>query len=133
MSPTGPVPDQLRVATCNLNSLRARLPAVDRFLTRARPDVLCLQETKAPSVSDDARRLFDRHGYGIEHVGLNAYNGVAIVSRHPIVDVRAAGDFDDEALDREPRIISAVVTASTRLRVASVYVPHGRTLDHWHF
>jgi len=113
--------------------MRARLPALDRFLTRARPDVLCLQETKAAAVSDDARRLFDRHGYGIEHVGANAYNGVAIVARHAIVDVRGSGDFDDEALDREPRLISAVVEAPIRVRVASVYVPHGRTLDHWHF
>ena len=133
MSPSGPAPDQLRLATWNLNSLRARLPAVDRFLTRARPDVLCLQETKAAAVSDDARRVFDHHGYGIEHVGPNAYNGVAIAARHPIVDVQAAGDFDDEALDREPRLITAVVEAPTRLRVASVYVPHGRTLDHWHY
>ena len=41
--------------------------------------------------------------------------------------------FDDEALDREPRIIAAIVETPIRLRVASVYVPHGRTLDHWHF
>ena len=47
MSPPGPAPDRLRVASWNLNSLRARLGAVDRFLERARPDVLCLQETKA--------------------------------------------------------------------------------------
>ena len=133
MSPSGPAPDQLRLATWNLNSLRARLPAVDRFLTRTRPDVLCLQETKTATVSNDARRLFERHGYGIEHVGANAYNGVAIVARHEIVDVRASGDFDDDALDREPRIISAIVETPIRLRVASVYVPHGRTLDHWHF
>jgi exodeoxyribonuclease-3 len=133
MSPTGPAPDQLRLATWNLNSLRARLAALDRFLARSRPDVLCVQETKAAAVSDDARRLLDRHGYGIEHIGANAYNGVAIVARHPIVDVRASGDFGDDALDREPRIITAVVEARVRLRVASVYVPHGRTLDHWHF
>ena len=123
MSPSGPAPDQLRLATWNLNSMRARLPALDRFLTRTRPDVLCLQETKAAAVSDDARRVFDHHGYGVEHVGSNAYNGVAIVARHAIVDVRASGDFDDEALDREPRLISAVVEAPIRLRVASVYVP----------
>ena len=49
------------------------------------------------------------------------------------MDVRASGSFDDETLDREPRIISAVVEAPIRLRVASIYVPHGRTLDHWHY
>ncbi len=133
MSPTGPTPDRLRFATWNVNSLRARLPAIDRFLEPARPDLLCLQETKAATVSDEARRLFERHGYGIEHVGANAYNGVAIAARHPIIDVQAAGDFDDPDLDREPRLITAVVDTPTRLRVASVYVPHGRTLEHWHY
>jgi exodeoxyribonuclease-3 len=133
MSPPGPAPDRLRLATWNLNSLRARLPAVERFLTRVRPDVLCLQETKAAAVADQARAVFDRHGYRIEHVGANAYNGVAIAARHPIVDVQAAGQFDDAVLDREPRIIAAVVEAATPLRVVSVYVPHGRTVDHWHY
>ena len=80
-----------------------------------------------------ARRVFDRHGYGIEHVGANSYNGVAVAARHPIVDVHASGAFDDEALDREPRILAAIVQTPIPLRVASVYIPHGRTLDHWHF
>jgi exodeoxyribonuclease-3 len=133
MSPPGPAPDRLRLATWNVNSLRARLPTVERFLTRVRPDVLCLQETKAAAVTDEARAVFDRHGYGIEHVGANAYNGVAVAARYPIVDVQAAGQFNDAALDREPRILAAVVDASTRLRVVSVYVPHGRTVEHWHY
>lgn len=133
MSPGGPATDQLRVATWNVNSLRVRLAAIDRFLTRTRPDVLCLQETKAATVSAEARRLFERHGYEVQHVGVNAYNGVAIASRHPITDVRASGEFDDPVLDREPRLVTAIVGRPLRVRVASVYVPHGRTLDHWHY
>ena len=52
MSPPGRAPDRLRLATWNLNSLRARLPAVERFLDRVHPDVLCLQETKAAAIPD---------------------------------------------------------------------------------
>ena len=55
MSPQGPAVDRLRVATWNLNSLRARLPAVERLLDRARPDIVCLQETKAATVQPAAR------------------------------------------------------------------------------
>ena len=135
LSPTGPAAEgRLRLATWNLNSLKARLEAVDRFLARAHPDVLCLQETKAASVSEAALDVFARHGYRIVHAGANAYNGVAIAARHPLEDVVVPGAFGDEHLDREPRLISAVVRAEvTSLRVASVYVPHGRTVDHWHY
>jgi exodeoxyribonuclease III len=55
------------------------------------------------------------------------------VARHPISDIRSSGGFDDEHLDREPRLVSCVVEAPEPLRVASVYVPHGRTVDHWHY
>ena len=133
MSPTGPAPDHLRVATWNLNSLRRRLPAVGRFLERARPDVLCLQETKAATLSDEARAMFEQAGYTVHHVGAGAYNGVAVAARHPIEDVVASGDLGDEHLDREPRLLSCLVRAPIPLRVVSVYVPHGREIDHWHY
>src|SRR5690606_6945869 len=103
MSPTGPATDQLRVATWNLNSLRARLPAVERFLERAHPDVVCLQETKAAQLSEPALELFARLGYEATHVGAGAYNGVAVLARHPIDGVASSGDLGDEHLDREPR------------------------------
>jgi exodeoxyribonuclease-3 len=121
------------VATWNLNSLRARVAALDRFLERVHPDVLCLQETKASDVPEAARSVLDCRGYTITHVGRGAWNGVAVAARHPIGDVRSSGAFDDEHLDREPRVTSCVVEAGLPLRVASVYVPHGRTVDHWHY
>ncbi|MFL6205966.1 MAG: exodeoxyribonuclease III [Acidimicrobiales bacterium] len=133
MSPTGPAPDCLRVATWNLNSLRARLPAVERFLDLAQPDVLCLQETKAASISDAAAAAFAQHGYEVTHVGSGSYNGVAVLARHPLDDVRGSGALDDEHLDREPRIASCLVRLPEPLRVVSVYAPHGRTVDHWHY
>jgi exodeoxyribonuclease III len=134
MSPAGPAPDRFRVATWNLNSLRARLPALERFLERTRPDIVCLQETKAPSVSEAATALFDRLGFTPVHVGSSAYNGVAVLARHPVDEPRSSGDFDDEALDREPRVVSCLVhTPDAPVRVASVYVPHGRIVGHWHY
>jgi exodeoxyribonuclease-3 len=133
LSPSGPAPTRFRVATWNLNSLRARLPAVERFLERVEPDVVCLQETKAGQLSDDAAAAFERHGYEVAYVGKGSYNGVAVAARHPIDDVRCSGSFDDEHLDREARVASCMVRTPTPCRVASVYVPHGRTIDHWHY
>lgn len=133
MSPTGPAHDRLRVATWNLNSLRRRLPAVERFLERAAPDVLCLQETKTTELSKEATEIFARLGYHVEHVGAGAYNGVAVAARPPIDDVVASGSFGDEHLDREPRVISCLVRTPRPVRVTSVYVPHGREVDHWHY
>lgn len=133
MSPPGPAPDRLRVATWNLNSLRARLQGVDRFLERTRPDVLCLQETKATRVSTEATAMFDRHGYHVAHVGSGGYNGVAIASTLPLGEIVCSGGFGEEVLDREPRIVSCSIGVPGPLRVVSVYAPHGRAMDHWHF
>jgi len=133
LSPSGPAPDRLRVATWNLNSLRARLPAVQRFLERTLPDVICLQETKAGALSEESSRLFARHGYGTAYVGNGSYNGVAVVARHPVREVRSSGVFEDDFLDREPRLLSCLVEAPLPLRVVSVYVPHGRTIDDAHY
>ena len=131
MSPPGPAAaGRLRIATWNLNSLKARLPAVERFVERTQPDILCLQETKAAQVSAPAAAMFERLGYEITHVGAGAYNGVAIAARQPLTDVIGSGDFGDEHLDREPRVISAVVGG---VRAVSVYVPHGREVGHWHY
>jgi exodeoxyribonuclease-3 len=133
LSPTGPAPDRLRVATWNVNSLRRRQPGLERFLERVEPDVVCLQETKAANLSDAAVDMFERHGYRVAHVGGGAYNGVAVIARYPIDDVCSSGDFGDEHLDREPRLTTCVVGTPTPLRVVSVYVPHGRAVDHWHY
>jgi len=133
MSPRSPAPETFRVGTWNVNSLRARTPAVARFLSRARPDVLCLQETKASDVPATTAQVLDDLGYTIVHAGSGAYNGVAIASLYPIASVRRSGEFGDEHLDREPRLITGVLEVPERIRVASVYVPHGREVGHWHY
>jgi exodeoxyribonuclease III len=133
MSPTGSAHDQLRVATWNVNSLKARTTALRRFLERAFPDVVLLQETKASEVAPVAAGLFDDLGYNVVHSGVGAYNGVAIAARHPVSDVVVRADFDDEFLGREPRLIAAVIETPEPIRFASVYVPHGREIGHWHY
>jgi len=133
MSPLSPAVDRLRIATWNINSLRTRASAVDRFLERARPDVICLQETKGSKVPPEAAAVFDRHGYELAHNTAGAYNGVAIASVHHLTMETANDRLDHEHLDREPRLISCIIETNIRLRVASVYVPHGREVGHWHY
>jgi exodeoxyribonuclease-3 len=88
---------RLTVTTWNINSVRLRINLVAKFLKAARPDVLCLQETKCPDDKFPAKR-FARLGY--EHVALNGqkgYHGVAVVSRLPFdrVDIRGFCDKND--------------------------------------
>jgi exodeoxyribonuclease-3 len=133
-TPVEPAPDNhLRVATWNINSIRSRLAGVERFLVRTAPDIICLQETKTADLPVDAVAMFSRHGYHVAHAGTGGYDGVAIAARHEISDIQRPGGFDDEHLDREARLVSCVVHCTPVVRVASVYVPHGRTVDHWHF
>jgi exonuclease III len=61
--------------------------------------VVCLQETKTAQLSELAVSTLERHGYAIAHVGGRAYNGVAVLARHPMADIRASGELDDEHLD----------------------------------
>jgi exodeoxyribonuclease-3 len=133
MSIREPATDRFRVATWNVNSVRSRRAALGRFLQRSLPDAMCLQETKATAVAPEVTDMVHELGYEIAHVGNGAYNGVAVLSRHRIVATDVSGSLKDEHLDREPRLISAVLDTPIPLRVASVYVPHGRAIDHWHY
>ena len=108
----------MRLATWNVNSLRARLPRVEEWLAYAQPDVLCLQETK---VADAAfpTMPFAALGYEVAHHGTNQWNGVAILSRIGLTGV-------EPGFGEESRMVSAVCGG---LRVVSAYVPNGRSLD----
>ncbi len=115
----------MRVATWNVNSLKARLGRVEEWLAIASPDVLCMQETK---LADSAfpSMAFQALGYESIHVGEGRWNGVAILSRVGIADV-VAGFCDGEPADAEARLVTATCGG---VRVTSVYVPNGRSLDH---
>ena len=113
----------MKIATWNVNGVRARLPRVLAWLDVARPDVVLLQETKVADEQFPAEPLEDL-GYNLALVGEPGRNGVAILSKAPIEDVRKSlpGDADDP----EARYIEGVVQG---VRVASVYVPNGTALD----
>lgn len=113
----------MRIASWNVNSIRARLDHLDRWLKVANPDVLCLQETKVID-SDFPDECFARLGYETVYVGQKTYNGVAILSRHTITEVmigHAESREDDAA-----RLIAGTVLG---VRILSAYVPNGKTLD----
>ena len=115
--------DSLTVITWNVNSLRARLEHVTRWLGDHEPDVVCLQETK---VADD---LFPHEplrelGYEAVISGQKAYNGVAILSRRPISDPFIG--FHGDGREEQKRLIAATVDG---IRVVNAYVPQGGDLD----
>jgi exodeoxyribonuclease-3 len=124
----------MRIATWNVNSLRARVEKVFWWLERAEPDVLLMQETKL--TDDDApSEEFARLGYELAHHGEGRWNGVAIASRVGVRDVivnfgeelapaRTPDVGDDEPL-AEARMISAICGD---VRVTSIYAPNGRVL-----
>jgi exodeoxyribonuclease-3 len=117
----------MRIATWNVNSLNARLPRVEEWLDYARPDVLCMQETK---LADGAfpSMAFSALGYETVSHGDGRWNGVAIASRVGIEDV--ARGFDGPADDQGARLLAATCAG---VRVHSVYVPNGREVGSEHY
>jgi len=120
----------LKIATWNVNSVRTRLDQVLEWLENEQPELLCLQETKV----DDARfprQAFETAGWSVEFHGQKAYNGVALISKEPLDDVRRGfvGELndDDEAaqLGEQARVISALLDG---IRVVNLYVPNGSSL-----
>lgn len=118
----------MRLATWNVNSLRARMGWVEEWLRTREPDVLLMQETKLPD-EDFPVAEFAALGYESAHHGNGRWNGVAIVSRVGIDDVRP-GFHDDEGPPEECRLLSANCGG---IRVFSVYVPNGRTVESEHY
>ena len=108
------------VATWNVNSVRARLPRVLEWLDKARPDVVCLQETKC---LDEVfpREPLEELGYQIETFGQKTYNGVAILSKHGMEDVVRGFPDDDE--DAQKRVIGATIGD---LMILNLYVVNGK-------
>jgi len=118
----------VRIATWNVNSLKARLARVEEWLVDVQPDVLCMQETK---LADDAfpALTFQALGYESAHHGQGQWNGVAILSRVGLSDV-VANFADGQPPDPDARIITAECGG---VKVTSVYVPNGRSLDNDHY
>ena len=119
----------MRIATWNVNSLKARLSRVEEWLQQVRPDVLCLQETK---LADDAFPALTFAGLGYEsaHHGQGQWNGVAILSKVGLSDVVSNFAAASGTADPDARIITATCGGVV---VSSVYVPNGRSLDDDHY
>lgn len=113
----------MRIASWNINGVKARLETAARWLATARPDVALLQETKCPDDGFPAA-VFEDLGYNVAAHGQKGFNGVAILSKHPLEDVshRLPGDADDD----HARFIEATVSVSWgAVRIASLYLPNG--------
>ena len=124
----------MRIATWNCNSIRTRVERAVAFLERHDVDVLALQETKC---RDDQFPLlpFEQAGYEVAHVGLNQWNGVAVVSRVGLaqVEVGFPGQPTWTTGDGEPVLEARALGATCGgVRVWSLYVPNGRTLEDPH-
>jgi exodeoxyribonuclease-3 len=120
----------MRIATWNVNSLKARLPRVEEFLGYADVDVLCLQETKLADKAFPAL-TFRELGYDTVHHGQGQWNGVAILSRVGLDDATAG--FGDDLVDPYAGDARLVAATCGGVRVVSVYVPNGRAVDTDHY
>lgn len=112
----------MKIATWNVNSLKVRLPQVLQWLTDNPVDVLCLQETKTVDEKFPVAEI-EAAGYHVVYTGQKTYNGVAILSRHPITDVVKNNPlFEDE----HQRIIIGTIQG---VRIICAYIPNGQSLD----
>ena len=115
----------MRIATWNVNSINARLETVTAWFRDCSPDVACLQEIKCV---DEAfpREPFEQLGYNVVTHGQKSYNGVALLSKTPLEDVRRGLPGDDG--DDHARYLEAVVSGERPIRVASIYLPNGNPI-----
>ncbi len=120
----------MQIASWNVNSVRTRLDHVLNWLEHTEADLLALQETKV----DDPQfpmEPFLKRGYQVQIHGQKAYNGVALISRTPLDDVRMGfcaelvDDADAKELGAQKRVISALIDG---IRVVNLYVPNGSSL-----
>lgn len=114
---------EIKIASFNVNSVKARLPRVLEWLKNSQPDVVLLQELKCIE-EEFPREAFYDTGYNAAVFGQKTYNGVAILSKFKIEDVvKGLPTFSE---DEQSRYIEGVISvAGKAIRVASIYVPNG--------
>ncbi len=112
----------MKIASFNINGIKARINALPDWLDEAQPDVALLQEIKSV---DEAfpREIFEDRGYSVESHGQKGFNGVAILSKLPLEDI-TRGLPGDEA-DEQARWIEATVIGDQAVRVCGLYLPNG--------
>ena len=112
----------MKIVSWNINSLRKRQDRLFAWLEGAQPDVVCLQETKCPDDQFPALAL-QAAGYHSVYHGEKSYNGVAILARTELCDVRPSRC--DEVVDLQARVIAATISD---VRVFSIYAPNGQAI-----
>ncbi|MEO1789765.1 MAG: exodeoxyribonuclease III [Pseudomonadota bacterium] len=112
----------MKIATFNINGIKARAHALPDWLDEAQPDVALLQEIKSV---DEAfpREMFEDRGYNVETHGQKSFNGVALLSKFPVEDVVRGLPGDDG--DDQARWIEATVVGKRAVRVCGLYLPNG--------
>ncbi|MEL6518212.1 MAG: exodeoxyribonuclease III [Pseudomonadota bacterium] len=112
----------MKIATFNINGIKARAQALPDWLDEAQPDVALLQEIKSV---DEAfpREMFEDRGYNVETHGQKSFNGVALLSKFPVEDVVRGLPGDDG--DDQARWIEATVVGKRAVRVCGLYLPNG--------
>ncbi len=113
----------MKIATWNINGINSRLQHVVDWSTKNQPDVLCLQELKCVDSRFPLQKLRAAGFQYVEFHGEKAFNGVAILSKHPIDDVQK--NFAGDAEDAPRRLIAGTIEG---VRIVNVYVPHGTAL-----
>lgn len=117
----------MKIATWNVNSIKARLPLAERWLKEFEPDVVCMQELKCIDENFPSQ-TFEDLGYNVAVHGQKTYNGVALLSKTPMEDVLIGLPGDDT--DDHARFIEATIsTRGEPVRVASLYLPNGNPTD----
>tara|TARA_B100000242_G_scaffold65561_1_gene40502 strand:+ start:98 stop:931 length:834 start_codon:yes stop_codon:yes gene_type:complete len=115
----------MKIASFNINGIKARTPALIDWLNEAKPDVALLQEIKS---IDEAfpKETFEDLGYNVETNGQKSFNGVAILSKYPLREIKRGlpGDKSDE----QARWIEGTICASNELKICCLYLPNGNPL-----
>jgi len=116
----------MKIATFNINGIKARAQALPAWLDEAQPDVAVLQEIKSV---DEAfpREIIEERGYNLETHGQKSFNGVAILSKLPLEDVHRGLPGDDE--DVQARWIEATVVGKQAIRICGLYLPNGNPVE----
>ncbi|MEM0945902.1 MAG: exodeoxyribonuclease III [Pseudomonadota bacterium] len=112
----------MKIATFNINGIKARAQALPDWLDDAQPDVAVLQEIKSIDAAFP-REIFEDRGYNVETHGQKSFNGVAILSKLPLEDVTRGLPGDDN--DEQARWIEATVVGDSAIRVCGLYLPNG--------
>jgi exodeoxyribonuclease III len=113
----------MRIATWNVNSIKAHLDSVTQWIEEEKPDVLCLQELKCEDHAFPAAH-FEAMGYCAYVHGQKTYNGVAILSKLPVENIQR-GLPGDETDEQSRFILGTVIDRSLAVNVAAIYLPNG--------